>query len=183
MLKAPAAFPHPGSTAFVRPTGEEVRILQTIGAYALIATAFGSRRYDQSRNRRLILADLAESREDAVNVNTDPRPRRIQLVRRKGWRMPKNTVKVDRSTKWGNPFGVGDNLGSSIAAAMYAGAVKTAALREHHGLPVDLSELEGKNLACWCDLCDVHCEGLPLGSECPDCEPCHADALLEAANA
>ena len=31
-------------------------------------------------------------------------PKRIQLSRKKGWRMPPNTVKVDRSTKWGNPF-------------------------------------------------------------------------------
>lgn len=31
-------------------------------------------------------------------------PERIQLRRKKGWRMPPNTVKVDRSTKWGNPF-------------------------------------------------------------------------------
>ena len=34
-------------------------------------------------------------------------PKRIQLSRAKGWRMPANTVKVDRSTKWGNPFVVG----------------------------------------------------------------------------
>jgi len=32
------------------------------------------------------------------------KPVRIQLSRRKGWRMPADTVKVDRSTRWGNPF-------------------------------------------------------------------------------
>lgn len=32
---------------------------------------------------------------------------RIQLRRTKGWRMPPNTVKVDRSTRWGNPWIVG----------------------------------------------------------------------------
>lgn len=32
------------------------------------------------------------------------KPQRIQLSRAKGWRMPANTVKVDRSTRWGNPF-------------------------------------------------------------------------------
>lgn len=32
------------------------------------------------------------------------RPIRIQLSRAKGWRMPSNTMKVDRSTVWGNPF-------------------------------------------------------------------------------
>lgn len=33
-------------------------------------------------------------------------PQRIQLSRAKGWKMPPNTVKVDRTTKWGNPFPV-----------------------------------------------------------------------------
>ena len=36
-------------------------------------------------------------------------PARIQLRRAKGWRMPENTVKVDRSTPWGNPFKVGED--------------------------------------------------------------------------
>jgi hypothetical protein len=31
-------------------------------------------------------------------------PRRLQLQRSKGWRMPANTVKVDRSTLFGSPF-------------------------------------------------------------------------------
>ena len=34
-------------------------------------------------------------------------PERVQLRRTKGWRLPENTVKVDRSTKWGNPFVAG----------------------------------------------------------------------------
>ena len=29
---------------------------------------------------------------------------RIQLRRTRGWRMPADTIKVDRSTRWGNPF-------------------------------------------------------------------------------
>lgn len=31
------------------------------------------------------------------------KPSRFQLKRTKGWRLPLNTVKVDRTTKWGNP--------------------------------------------------------------------------------
>ena len=31
-------------------------------------------------------------------------PQLIQLQRTKGWRMPANTLKVDRSTIFGNPF-------------------------------------------------------------------------------
>lgn len=37
-------------------------------------------------------------------------PQRIQLRRAKGWRMPANTVKVDRSTRWGNAWRVGSNM-------------------------------------------------------------------------
>lgn len=45
-----------------------------------------------------------------------------------------------------------------------------------------LEALRGRDLACWCRLCDRHADGLPLGETCPDCAPCHADVLLEIAN-
>lgn len=108
-------------------------------------------------------------------------PERIRLSRTKGWRMPPNTVKVDRSTRWGNLFN---------ATAQYCPF-------EHHGFPVPLvrfrteasldrcidlfaaylrgrlvtdpqflEPLRGKNLACWCALD----------------QPCHADVLLRVAN-
>ena len=35
-------------------------------------------------------------------------PTRIQLRRTKGWRMPAGTVKVDRTTAFGNPWRVGE---------------------------------------------------------------------------
>jgi Domain of unknown function (DUF4326) len=35
------------------------------------------------------------------------KPIRVQLSRKKGWRMPANTVNVARPSKWGNPFVVG----------------------------------------------------------------------------
>jgi Domain of unknown function (DUF4326) len=34
-------------------------------------------------------------------------PDRIQLRRTRGWRLPEGAVKVDRSTRWGNPFAPG----------------------------------------------------------------------------
>ncbi len=116
-------------------------------------------------------------------------PQRIQLRRTKGWRMPANTVKVDRTTKWGNPFKVGEltavwHLSGNplrrevvrdafhvIDAAHSIRLFEHAMLRDpewHHDTwqPGDLKELRGKNLACWCKLGD----------------PCHADVLLELAN-
>jgi hypothetical protein len=60
--------------------------------------------------------------------------------------------------------------------ASFAAYLATAAL--------PLEELRGKNLACWCRLCARHAEtGLPAGTDCPDCAPCHADVLLAIANA
>ncbi len=103
------------------------------------------------------------------------KPRRIQLSRKKGWRMPPNTVHVARPGKWGNPIRVGDELHIEVKGAMFNAEVTqaiavelyqeyiTGAIRSRPDL---LAPLRGKNLACWC----------PPGS------PCHADVLLEMAN-
>jgi len=107
-------------------------------------------------------------------------PTRIQRSRTKGWRMPDNTVAVSRPGIFGNPFAHQD---SRIAAAMFAawlrGGLRTSAMLEcRKVLPGPLDErlrrvragiptLRGKHLACWCPL---HL-------------PCHADVLLEIANA
>jgi hypothetical protein len=101
------------------------------------------------------------------------KPTRVQLSRKKGWRMPENTIKVDRSTKWGNPFPVGEEgpLGRTApdnegAVGFFRAMLGDPELRVAAGYPVDLSPLRGMSLACWC----------PAG------KPCHADVLLEAAN-
>lgn len=101
---------------------------------------------------------------------------RVQLSRRKGWRMPPNTVKVDRTTKWGNPFRPNARHDKEYCAKLFeylAGGYICLG-----GPPIktqeaylamakkNISDLRGKNLACWCRL-DA---------------PCHADVLLRAAN-
>lgn len=110
------------------------------------------------------------------------KPQRIQLKRTKGWKMPPNTVKVDRSTRWGNPFRVGplkqyvtwaalDDVPATLhidpqtAVDAFRNWAE-GALDDGPPIP-DWTELRGKNLACWCK---------------PG-EPCHADVLLEIANA
>jgi len=108
-------------------------------------------------------------------------PERVQLKRTKGWRMPPNTVKVDRSTKWGNQFApgqafdaidecTGETLGHYVCSSVRE-AVDCFRNHIETDIGFDLreqarSELRGKNLACWCK---------------PG-EPCHADVLLEIAN-
>jgi hypothetical protein len=93
--------------------------------------------------------------------------------------MPPNTVKVDRTTPWGNPFTtvrcdegweVEDTTGNSQILVIFETRVQAveaslAAFREHVKA-LDLEPLRGLNLACWCKPGD----------------PCHADVLLEIAN-
>jgi hypothetical protein len=79
--------------------------------------------------------------------------------------MPPDTVKVDRSTCWGNPFRIEAGRTADQAVAAFREWLGTdpagIALRKKAR-----KELRGKNLACWCKL-DA---------------PCHADVLLRVSN-
>jgi len=91
--------------------------------------------------------------------------------------MPENTVKVDRTTKWGNIFIPGrDNPmipGRKVQDRRHAWRLYQAHAPLNAALVAAAqAELRGKNLACWCEL--------PEGYD-PDC--CHAAVLLEIANA
>jgi len=87
------------------------------------------------------------------------KPHRVQLRRSKGWKMPADTRKVDRTTRWGNPFRDADRR---LAVERFeAWLAQQPALIEQAK-----AELAGRNLACWC----------PLGG------PCHADAWLRLIN-
>lgn len=134
-------------------------------------------------------------------------PDRITLTRAKGWRLPENTAKVDRSTCYGNPWGVGNpgrlklrmmpsdylvQLPIDQASAVNAyrlwltekpawwmlppvdnfttpgwAALWSCLNFQQQAILSRLPWLRGKNLACWCK---------------PG-QPCHADVLLEIANA
>jgi hypothetical protein len=90
--------------------------------------------------------------------------------------MPPNTSKVDRTTRWGNPFRIGTDAvhpltgrivqvkSAEIAVELFAHFLGTPA-----GAPITEAahqDLRGRNLACWCK------EG----------QPCHGDVLLRVAN-
>lgn len=67
MLRQSAEFPHPGSTAFVAPHGEEVRIIQRKGtSEALIAHQRHPALRTASDNRTVPLADLHQTQEAAI---------------------------------------------------------------------------------------------------------------------
>jgi hypothetical protein len=93
-----------------------------------------------------------------------PLPRRIQLSRKKGFRLPASAIVVSRPTKWGNPYKPG-KFTRAQAVAFYRRDLIAGKLRAD---AADArSELRGHDLACWC----------PLDG------PCHADVLLKVANA
>ena len=71
--------------------------------------------------------------------------------------MPEGAVYVGRGSKWGNPCKVENERQRADALAWF----------EAHVAPkLDVSELRGKDLACWCRLD----------------QECHADILLQLAN-
>ena len=98
------------------------------------------------------------------------KPKRIQLRRTKGWRLPPNTVVVSRPTRWGNPYRIGTGDPEIQTAREAVVAYRVWLRRSHQGQAIRVMQeivgLRGKDLACWC----------PIG------EPCHADVLLELAN-
>lgn len=119
-------------------------------------------------------------------------PERIRMTRQKPWRhLHPDAIVVDRRSKWGNPFRpVRQSDGMWVPfdenGVDYPGygpfRTRAAALRDCVRLFIELgvdyelagftrdevrAELRGHDLSCWC----------PLD------QPCHADVLLELANA
>lgn len=100
-------------------------------------------------------------------------PRRIQLSRKAGWKMPPNTVVVSRPSKWGNPWKVGDWLAGVPISRQNAVELFEKLISPHSAMAIDAkTELRGKHLACWCKITD----------EAENYVPCHADILLALAN-
>jgi hypothetical protein len=97
-------------------------------------------------------------------------PHRVQLKRSAGWKMPANTLKVDRTTRWGNPFTIAECGSVAVAVAQHGrwmrGEIAAPGGVEPPTREVLRAALGGRNLACWCAL-----NG-----------PCHADLLLTLAN-
>lgn len=105
--------------------------------------------------------------------STQSKPHRVMLSRVRDARLPPNTLRVDRATKWGNPFRVGVHGTRAECVDMFtrlmAGQICVSAgpdpqiQRDYYEMVKrDRRELRGLNLACWCTL-----DG-----------PCHADVLL-----
>lgn len=97
-------------------------------------------------------------------------PQRLQRRRTAGWTKPPGAADVTRPTQWCNPYRVGRPWRGYQAAVDAAHAV--ALFRALVALSPTFTELvraelAGRDLMCWCPLV----------------APCHADVLLEIANA
>ncbi len=121
-------------------------------------------------------------------------PKRVQRKRTKGYKLPENTKCVNRGTKWGNPIKLmGDQiyidasyrrkildkwvwhrLGDIDDVIFLYQKLWDGTKFQNQDLQywadkfkeLDLEELKGKNLACFCSLD----------------KKCHADKLIELAN-
>lgn len=119
-------------------------------------------------------------------------PIRVQLSRKRGYRMPENTKSVTRPGRWGNPYRVEifglplalelfersmkgfwspDGIPDAFIDAAYAAHERFHKILKSHPTECARSELRGLNLACTCDL--------PEPGE-PDL--CHRSILLRIAN-
>lgn len=100
----------------------------------------------------------------------------IQRKRTKGFRLPKNTICVNRPSKFGNPFIVDKHgnreecvkLFEYLCGGMFCLTADNFEAQKlfYCNLLVSVNELKGKNLACFCK----------TGT------PCHRDILLKIAN-
>lgn len=104
------------------------------------------------------------------------------MTRQRPWRAENpDAVIVARPSKWGNPYRLGStvvitaaggerqvlrHLSRAMAVHLYRLWVWNWDLADEGHQPLNVAELAGRDLACWC----------PLD------QPCHADVLLELAN-
>lgn len=107
-------------------------------------------------------------------------PTRIQRRRARGWRMPEGVLYVGRPTRFANPYRVSsykfetadgrptrdDKSAREMAVRDFRMWLEVTA-RGREMAAEARRTLRGRDLACWC----------PIG------QPCHADVLLEIANA
>ena len=76
-----------------------------------------------------------------------------------------DVVRVDRQTKWGNPYRIGRHGSRDGVLVRYARWLREQIDNDHITVADIRRELRGKRLACWCTP-----------------KPCHAQILAEVAD-
>lgn len=127
-------------------------------------------------------------------------PVRVQLSRKKGWRMPPNTINVARPTLWSNPFIIGAASGCDFTdggdpTPMIAAMTREQVIEFYRDMVLGmLSPDMHPHGHRWMErfkkaTSNAHpaeylssLRGKNLACWCKPGEPCHADVLLELAN-
>ena len=126
-------------------------------------------------------------------------PYRVQLSRARGWRMPEGAVKVDRSTRWGNPFepgrrvvapGAWGSLASPYHGCRHPGTYgngprgyEIRKVRDRADAVALFASYVRHDPSGWPpEDIRYYLGGAPLACWCPLDVPCHADILLAVAN-
>ncbi|MCQ1536670.1 DUF4326 domain-containing protein [Methanosarcina sp. KYL-1] len=108
------------------------------------------------------MADIKETKEFKETIVRSKRKNQIkELERCKAIYEEENTVKIDRTTKWGSPFAIGRDGSREEVMEKYRDYLR----KRPDLLRAIPKELPGKVLVCWC---------------WPD--PCHGDILAYLAN-
>lgn len=77
-------------------------------------------------------------------------------------------VRIDRATKWGNPFRIGPDGDRQQVIAKYRHYI----LHQNPDLLAQVGELRGKRLGCWCAPYQCHGDVLAqLAEKAPDTTP------------
>lgn len=124
-------------------------------------------------------------------------PKRIQLSRKKGWRLPQNTVVVDRRTGFGNPSACTHPHNCSSQQCQCCPESEYCCIKVFREYVLSGVEDRPARNATFNILLDAEAgypyrndlvrrlpelRGKDLACWCPLDKPCHADVLLELAN-
>lgn len=100
-------------------------------------------------------------------------PRRLQRLRKKGWRMPEGSIYVGRPSIYGNPYKIGDihpicdhPMSAEEATYLFEADLIDHIANKRLDTILKLEKLRGHDLLCWCR------EGMP----------CHGNVWLRWAN-
>jgi hypothetical protein len=115
-------------------------------------------------------------------------PRRIRLQRSKGWRLadatnnPNGVVRVDRATRWGNPYRVVPAPTTIAACDRLAETDRFVVCDRNVAVALFEDDLTDGNLTFTVDDVRRELAGRDLACWCPIPGPCHVDVLLCIAN-
>jgi len=125
------------------------------------------------------------------------KPKRLQRKRQKGWSKPPNSVIVDRTSKWGNPFIVGEHINKDVARVTDPIVLDEGVIVRDIAHAIELYRMwitgdwktDYLKRAATMLFEKVNKQKIinELGGKdlicfCKEGDPCHADILLEIAN-